>query len=342
MRGAEGTIIILVHLFGTIVLIRQRCPLWHAIGHIVTCIFIFASHGLDVAPCEGMSPGWSSQTLASPLSWLKPCCFCPPPIQDWPASPGNSVLAVVKKRNLVVAAKGLSTIMETFNAESSFGQLASYAACHSLMHPANHDDFSNALAEKPGDGTDAYKTRIDTILDMFHDYFELTAAQRKTVEACLKDREQNIRDLVVQFEEVQGERTLSPQRLREPFPTGITGPYPLAPARHRSSSWPPGLNSRERPEVMDADSQPSVGPAGDEGPNPFAMPPLDLAGQDPSTSIGRLTMLEKEVVNLHQCPPHTHPPTQTDSHTILTVRRICACCCPSHAFQITLQKRMFV
>ena len=47
------------------------------------------------------------------------------------------------------------------------------------------------------------------------------------------------------------------------------------------------------------DSQPSVGPTQDDAFNPFALPPIDTAGQPFEASIGRLTMLEKEVANLH-------------------------------------------
>lgn len=85
------------------------------------------------------------------------------------------------------------------------------------------------------------------------------------------------------------------QRQRTPSARSLDSTEPQhAGSRHRAHSEPPGFESRH------GDGSASTSP-----PNPFAMPPLDTEGRDFETSIARLSMLERGVVNQQS----KHPPT---------------------------------
>ena len=97
---------------------------------------------------------------------------------------------------------------------------------------------------------------------------------------------------------------------------GLTGPYPArgrpaspevkspalsATTEVREESGPKARASSEPPLGAPAPAQPPL-PTPQTKPqaiNPFAMPPIDTAGQAFETSIARLSMLEREVGKQH-------------------------------------------
>ena len=188
------------------------------------------------------------------------------------------------------------------------------------------------MGNKSKRNTDEHNHFVDQVTDMFHDYFNLSSRQRKQVRQNVFHGPFTVRQLFHAFE--SGETIDTDEGEQHTVATshvgGATGPYPVA-TQHKAVSESSVLTIRDDPpnsapavtaglaegaplwrddEVhaeellpetvpLEAPAPPDPAQALKEAPNPFAMPRLDTAGQDPETSIHRLTMLEREVANQH-------------------------------------------
>ena len=200
------------------------------------------------------------------------------------------------------------------------------------------------MGNKSKRNTDEHNHFVDQVTDMFHDYFNLSSRQRKQVRQNVFHGPFTVRQLFHAFE--SGETIDTDEGEQHTVATshvgGATGPYPVA-TQHKAVSESSVMTIRDDPpnsapavtaglaegaplwrddevhaegllpEAVPLEaSEPALEIKGQgsslkpTGVNPFAMPPLDTAGQDPATTIHRLTMLEREVADQHNWQPPLH------------------------------------